>query len=85
MSEAPKEIDKILNRFCKKLMGIPKCAASEFAEMKLGGESRRVKCIGQIVKYWYRIVRLDIEDPVKQCYKRLKRDRSVRSWTLELR
>jgi len=31
-------------------------------------ESRRGKCIGQIVKYWYQIMHLDIEYPVKQCY-----------------
>jgi hypothetical protein len=51
LSEGWKEIDKTHSRFCKKLMGIPKCAASGFAEMELGRGSRRGKCIGQIVKY----------------------------------
>jgi hypothetical protein len=56
LSEARKEIDKARSRFCKKLMGVPNCAASGFAEMELSREGRRGKCIGQIVKYWYRIV-----------------------------
>ena len=30
--------------------------------------SRRDECTGQIVKYWYQIMHLDIEYPVKQCY-----------------
>jgi hypothetical protein len=43
LSEAWKESDKAHNRFCKKLMGIPNCAANGFAQMELGRESRRGK------------------------------------------
>ena len=48
-------------------MGIPNSAASGFAERELGRESRRGKCTGQILKYWYWLVCLDMEYPVKQC------------------
>ena len=65
LSEAWKEIYKTRSRFCKKRMGTPNCAASRFAEVELGRQSRRGKYTGQIVKYWYRIVCLDIEDLVK--------------------
>jgi hypothetical protein len=31
-------VDNVQSRFCKKLMGIPRCAYSEFIEVELGGE-----------------------------------------------
>jgi len=34
-------------------MGILNCTASVFGEVELGRESRRGKCIGQTVIYWY--------------------------------
>ena len=40
-------------------MGIPNCAMNGLVEMALGRESRRGKCIGQILKYWYQIMCLD--------------------------
>jgi hypothetical protein len=43
-------------------MGITNCVANGFADMELGRGSKRGKCIGQIVKYWYQIICLDIED-----------------------
>jgi len=56
LSEAWKELDKIHRRFCKKLLGILNCAVNGLAEMELGRESRRGRCIGQILKYLYQIV-----------------------------
>ena len=53
LSEEWKELVKVHSRLCKNLMGIRNCAASGFAGMELGRESRRGKCIGQIVIYWY--------------------------------
>jgi hypothetical protein len=38
LQEAEKELDKVHSKFCKKLMIIPNCAASGFAEMELGRE-----------------------------------------------
>jgi hypothetical protein len=49
-------------------MGIQNCAAKGFAEMEFGRESRRSKCIEQIVRDWYSIMCLDVEYPAKQCY-----------------
>jgi hypothetical protein len=48
-------------------MDVPKYAANGFAEIELGRESKRGKYMGRIVKYWYQIMCLDIEDSVKQC------------------
>jgi hypothetical protein len=78
------ERNKYHSRLYKKLNGTPNCAANRFAEMELGRDSRRGKCIGQIVKYWYRIMWLDVENPVKQCYELQKRNMNMRSWTIEV-
>ena len=48
-------------------------------------ESRRGKCIGQTVKYWYLIMHLDIECPVKQCYEWQEHNMTVRVWTKDLK
>jgi hypothetical protein len=45
--------DKVHSKLHKKLMDILNCAANGSVEMELGRDSRRGKCIGQIVKYWY--------------------------------
>jgi hypothetical protein len=36
--------------------------------MELGRYSRRGELIGLLVKYRYRFVCADMEDPIKQCY-----------------
>jgi hypothetical protein len=61
LTEAWKEFDKVRGRF-QKLMGIPHCADSGFAEMELGGESRGGMLMRQAVKYWYKILCLGTED-----------------------
>jgi hypothetical protein len=48
--EAWREFGMIHSRLCKKEMSIPNCAANGFAEIEPGRESRRVKCIGRVVK-----------------------------------
>jgi hypothetical protein len=67
LNEPWKEVDKVYSRFCKKITGIPDCAANGFAEMELGRDSRRGKCIGQILNYWYWIMCLEMEEPINQC------------------
>jgi hypothetical protein len=62
---------------------IPNCAASGFAEMEIGRQSRREDCVGQIVKYRNRIMCLAIEDPVTQYCGWWKRNIGVRFWTME--
>jgi len=53
LSETWKELDNFHSRMWKKLMGILNCTASGCGEMELGRESKRGKCIGQTVIYWY--------------------------------
>jgi hypothetical protein len=47
LKESWEEVDEVHSIFCKKLIGIPNCAANGFYEMELGRETRRGKCIGQ--------------------------------------
>jgi hypothetical protein len=58
-------VGEVNSRFCKKLICIPNCAANGFTELELGRESRTNKCTGQILKYWYRIMCLEIEELIK--------------------
>lgn len=45
-TEKWKEIDKVYGHFYQKLLGVPSCAASGFAEMELSREIRRCKVMG---------------------------------------
>jgi hypothetical protein len=58
---------------------IPNCAANGFVEMELGRVSERRKCTRQILQYWYQIMCLDTEDPIKCWYEWAKSNMSVRS------
>jgi hypothetical protein len=60
--------DRIHGRFCKEILALPRCAANVMAEMELGRDSRRGKAMWVAVKYWQRIMHMDIQDPVRQCY-----------------
>jgi hypothetical protein len=62
------EIDKIHGRFCKKILGVPRCAANGAAEIELGRDRRRGKIISLTLKYWQRILRMDNQELVKKCY-----------------
>jgi hypothetical protein len=68
LNGAWKEVDRVHSIFCKKIIGIPNCAANGFVEMELGRESSRSKCLGRILKYWYSVMFLEREEPIKQCY-----------------
>jgi hypothetical protein len=68
LSETWKELEKFICRFCKKLMGIPSCAANAFTEMETAREVRASKYVGQIVQYWYQIMCMDINNTAKDCY-----------------
>jgi hypothetical protein len=54
-----KEIDKIYSRFCKIILGIPRSAANNMAELELGRDSRRGKVLSTIVKYWLHLLGID--------------------------
>jgi hypothetical protein len=51
MMEAWTEIDKIHSRFCKKVLGILRCAANGAVEIELSRERRRGKIMDLILKY----------------------------------
>jgi hypothetical protein len=76
-------VDKVHTSFCKKLVGIPNCTANGFADMEFGRESKRGKCIGQILKHWYQITCLEMEEPKKQCYEWQKSNVRVKSWAMD--
>jgi hypothetical protein len=66
-------------------MCILNCAANEFAEVELGRESGRGKCEEYMVKYWYRVVSLDVGDELHQsCEWQKSNNTSVRCWIMEL-
>jgi hypothetical protein len=54
LDEAWKEVDRVHGRFCKKILGLPRCAVSGMSGMELGRESRRGKAMWLAVKYWQR-------------------------------
>jgi hypothetical protein len=64
--DAWKEIDKIHGRFCKKILGVPRCAANGAAEIELGRD-RRGKTMSLTLKYWQRILCVDNQELVKKC------------------
>jgi len=45
-NEAWKETDNVYGHFCKKLLGVPSCAAIGFSEMELSRETRRCNVTG---------------------------------------
>jgi hypothetical protein len=53
--------------------------------MELDRESRRSECLGQILKYWYRVMFLETEEPIKQCYEWQKCNMGVKSWAMEVK
>jgi hypothetical protein len=54
--EGWKETDKVQGRMCKKILGIPICAANVAAELELGRDNRRSKVMSTLVKYWQKIL-----------------------------
>jgi hypothetical protein len=66
--DALKETDKIHGRFCKKILGLPRCAANGAAEIELGRDSRRGKTMRLTLKYWQRILRMANQELVKKWY-----------------
>jgi hypothetical protein len=54
-------------------------------ENELGRESRRSKRSGQILKYWYCVMFLETEEPIKQCYEWQKCSMRVKSWAMEVK
>jgi hypothetical protein len=53
--------------------------------MELGRESWRSKCFGRILKYWYSVMFLEKEQPIKQCYEWQKCNIRIKSWAMEVK
>jgi hypothetical protein len=60
-------------------------AANGFAEMELGRESRRSECLGRILKYWYSLMFLETEQPIKQRYEWQKCNVGIKRWAMEVK
>jgi hypothetical protein len=61
------EIDKILSRFCKIILGVPTSAENSVAGLKLGRDSRRGKVLSVTAKYWLRLLGMDSLKIVSAC------------------
>jgi hypothetical protein len=61
------EINKIHSRFCKKKLGIPRCAANGKPEIELFRNGKRGNIMSLPLKYWQRILRKDYREVVKKC------------------
>jgi hypothetical protein len=85
VDEAWKEVDRIYGRFCKKILGLPKCLVNGMAEIELGRESRREKAMWLTVQYWQRIIHMDNRDPVRQCYEWQKVNMRFESWAKKMK
>jgi hypothetical protein len=63
-----KQIDRIHNKLCKVILGMPRLTANNVAEIELGRVSRRGKVLSRITKFWLRLLRLDSSELIKLCY-----------------
>jgi hypothetical protein len=53
--------------------------------MELDRDSRRGKAMWWAVQYWQRIIHMDIQDPVRQCYEWQKGNMRFESWTKKMK
>ena len=65
LNETRKETDTAHGRLFKKLSDLPKISASGIAEIELGRDNRKGKCMGFRENYWQPNVNMDIEDPTR--------------------
>jgi hypothetical protein len=65
--EDVQEADKIHTRYCTVILGAPKFAANNFAELELRRDNRRGEVLSRTAKYWLRMYSLEI---VRMCYER---------------
>jgi hypothetical protein len=63
-----KEIDKIHSRFCEILLGMPRSAANNMAELEFGRHNRRGRVLSTTEKYWLRLLRTDALEIVRAYY-----------------
>jgi hypothetical protein len=70
---------------CKKILQLARSAANGVAEMELGRDSRREEATWLTVKYWQRIMHMDIQDPVRLCYEWQKGNMRFLSWAKNIK
>jgi hypothetical protein len=78
-------IDKIHSRFCKTILGMPRSAANNVAELELERDSKRGKVLSMIAKYWLRLLRMDSLEVVRACYKWQINNLQVDGWATKLK
>lgn len=84
LNGAWKEVDKVHSRFCKKIIDKRNCSKRIYRYGTQQGEWER-QVLGQILKYWYIVMCLETEEPIKQCSEQQKCNMGVKSWTIELK
>jgi hypothetical protein len=85
LEEAWEETDKIHRRFCKKLIQVSRSAVNGAAELEFGRNDRRGEVLCAWVEYWIRIMHLDTQDLVRECYEWQIHNLNVESWARKLK
>jgi hypothetical protein len=80
-----KHIDRIHSKFCKVILGMPRSAANNVAELELGRVSRRGKVLSRITKFWLRLLGMESSELIKLCYEWQIKNLRVDSWMKKLK
>jgi hypothetical protein len=79
------ESDKIYSRVCKIILGIPRFAEKNMAELELGRNSRRGKVLSTIAKYWFLFLRMGSLEIERACYEWQINNLNVDGWGKKLK
>jgi hypothetical protein len=85
LDEGLKEIDKIHSRFCRIILGVPRFAANNVAELELCRDSTRGKVMSTISKYWLSLLHMDSLEIVRRCYEWQINNLTVECWEEQIR
>jgi hypothetical protein len=64
---------------------VPRSTANGVAALELGLNSRRGNVLGMTVKQWLRILYMDRQDLVRECYEWQINNLKLQSWVKELK
>jgi hypothetical protein len=59
---------KINGRFCEIILGVPRFAANNMAELELEKNNRKGKFVSMIAKYWLRLLHLISVEILRMCH-----------------
>lgn len=62
------EIDKVLDIFCKELLGFSEGETNGMAGIEGQSDSRKGEDGKRAAQYWQQIICVDIQNSVRQCY-----------------